>query len=512
MSLWQPSLGLPHNRYLEPGHAPRKERYARHVETVLSLIGWPDASAEAARVLRFEERAAEASWSAEEAREAGKTYNPMSISELEKFAPGFAWRPFLAGAGLAGAERLIVGEKSAFPKLAAIFADTPPATLKAWLAFRGASKSAPYLSKAFADEHFEMFGRSGGRKAPQERWRRAVAAAAGGVDANEPDVVTALRWAVGDLYAERHFSPAAKEQVERMIAHLVAAFRQRIDRLEWMDAKTKSEAKRKLDAYVFLVGRPDTPFDHGGLVVLDDDPLGNFRRAAAHEWKRATDRLAGGLDRREWFMPPQQNNGWHDRNRLAILIPAALLMPPMFDPAADPAINYGAIGGYIGHEITHGFDDQGRLVDSSGRLRDWWSKDAARAFKTRAARLARQYGAYEPVTWLRIDGHLTLGENIADLGGVGAALDAYRLSLEGRPAPVLDGTTGDQRFFFGWAQSWRGAASDGFLRNQIANGPHSPRNFRVDGVVRNIDAWYAAFGVTKSSRMYLAPKDRVRIW
>lgn len=361
-----------------------------------------------------------------------------------------------------------------------------------------------------------MFGRTIlGKSQEMDRWKRGVYAAAGGIDASDDDGFGTIRWVVGELYVTRHFRPESMDHIEAIVANLRIAFRERIGRVNWMESKTKKEALRKLDRLKVRIGGPTKQRDHTDLRILDADLFGNVRRAAEAEWMHAVRRLPSPVDREEWTMPPQMNNGTNRRYELDIILPAGLLQAPMFDPDADPSINYGAIGSYIGHEIPHGFDDQGRRVDSQGKLRDWWGKRDAHVFQARSKKLVAQYGAFAPVPEhpdVRVDGELTLGENIADLGGVATALDAYRRSLAGRTPPTLDGLTGEQRFFLGWAQAWRSKASAEFLKNQVVTDEHTPRQFRVDGVVRNLDEWYAAYDVKAGMRLYLAPQDRVKIW
>jgi putative endopeptidase len=512
----QGGLGLSDRDYYlstDPEFVAVKAAYQSYIEKLLGLAGWPDPAGNAARIVAMEARIAAAHWSKDEARDLDKTYNPMTVAELEGLAPGFPWRAFLADAKLASATRVIVGEISAFPKIADVFATTPVDTLRAWHAFNVVSQAAPYLSKPFADAQFEMYRKTLlGQEQQQARWKRGIVAVSGDLDGNA-DPLGHMGWAVGQLYVERHFSAAMKQQAETIIGDLVRAFRTRLATRDWIGATTKAEALTKLDAFVIQVGYPSKPQrDYTGLVVTDDDAVGNVRRAAALDWNFYVNRLPNPVDRNDWYFKPQVNNAANSFSLRNLVFPAALLQAPMYDPDADPAVNYGAFGAYAGHEITHGFDDQGRKIDAKGGLRDWWTIKEAETFGARAAELGKQYSAFEPLPGLHVNGKLTMGENIADLGGVTVALDAYRASLQGKPAPVIDGLTGDQRVFLGWAQAWRGKLSDSALRNQITTDPHSPRPYRVNGVVRNIDEWYAAFGVTPADKLYVAPENRVRIW
>jgi putative endopeptidase len=513
--LSQSGLGLPdRDYYLDKSFAAPKAKYEAYVAQLLHFVSWPDADARAKDVVAFETRVAEASWTKAQQRDPVAVYNPMAVGALQKFAPGFAWKPFLDQAGLGKLDRVIVGEKTAFPKLAAIFAQTPVETLQAWQAFHIADNAAPYLSKNFTDAYFEMRDKTlSGQKAQKVRWKRAVFAVSGG-DFGVGDrfgTYGTLGWGVGQLYSAKYFPPSAKAKIEALVVNLKAAYRVRLEKLDWMGPKTKVEALRKLDTYTIKVGYPDHPRDYSKLVITDDDLVGDVRRAGAGDWAFYTGRFFGPVDRSDWSMTPQTNDAYNGSLR-DIAFPAGILQAPMFDAAADPAINYGAIGGVIGHELTHGFDDQGRKIDADGALRDWWTKEDAAKFDARAKQLGAQYSAFQPIPGVHVKGELTMGENIADLGGLTLALDAYHASLHGQPAPVVDGLTGDQRVFLGWAQAWRGKVTDDFVRKQVVSDPHSPRQFRVNGVVHNIDAWYASFGVKPGEKLYVAPGARVHIW
>src|SRR3954453_18867427 len=511
----QSGLGLPdRDYYLKPELAAKKDAYRAYAARLLTLAGWPDPDKGAEAAVAFETRVAEASWTKVQQRDVPALYNVMSPAELAGFAPGFDWSAYLAAAGVAARPSLIVGEKSAFPRLAAIYAATPLDDLKAWMAFRVADAAAPYLSKAFVDAHFELHGRAlTGQSEIRPRWKRAIVAVGGGDCGADPaSCFGTINWAVGDLYAARYFPPETKAKVTALVDNLKAAFRARLERLDWMGPETKLEALKKLDTYTIKVGYPDAPQrDYSGLAIRRDDLLGNVRRAAAAEWAFRVRRSDGPVDRGEWLMTPQTNDAYNGSLR-DIVFPAGILQAPIFDAAADPAINYGAIGGVIGHEMTHGFDDQGRTIDAAGALRDWWTPAGAAAFKARADKLGAQYATYEPVPGLHINPGLTMGENIADLGGLSIALDAYHRSLGGRPAPVIGGLTGDQRVFLGWAQAWAGKALPDSIRQQTIGDPHSFRKYRVNGVVRNIDGWYDSFAVKPGEALYLKPEERVRIW
>jgi len=515
MYVSQSGLGLPdRDYYLEPSFAAQKAAYQAYVARLLGLIGWPDADANAAAVVAFEARLAEASWTKVEQRDPDKTYNPMTRAELAAFAPGFAWGAFLDNAGLIGVDRVIVSEKSAFPRIAAVYAATPIDTLKAWQAFAIADNAAFYLSEPFAAARFAFRDKMlSGQPQEPVRWKRAIHAVSGAdcIGSDRVDCFGNLGFGVGQLYTAQYFPPAAKAKIEAVVADVKAAMRARLERVDWMGPATKVEALKKLDTYQIKVGYPDHPRDYSAVKLRADDLVGDVRRAGEADWRFYVARLNGPVDRTDWGMTPQTNDAYNGSLR-DIVFPAGILQPPMFDAAADPAINYGAIGGVIGHELTHGFDDEGRKLDADGKLRDWWTAADAAAFEARAKRLGAQYSSYEPVAGAHINGDLTMGENIADLGGLNIALEAYHRSLHGQPAPVIDGFTGDQRVFLGWAQAWRRKVRDDYVRKQVVSDPHSPRPFRVIGPTRNIDAWYDAFGVQPGDAYYLAPADRVRIW
>lgn len=513
--LGQSGLGLPdRDYYLTPGLAAKRDAYRAYAAKLLALAGWPEPERAADAIVAFETRIAGASWTKVQQRDLTQQYNPMAPADLAGFAPGFDWAPFLSAAGVAGKPELIVAEKSAFPKLAAIYAETPLDTLKAWMAFRAADAAAPYLSKPFVDANFDFRGQVlTGQDAIRPRWKRAIVAVGGGDCGADPgSCFGTIAWAVGDLYAARYFPPETKAKVTDLVANLKAAFRARLERLDWMGPATKAEALKKLDTYTIKVGYPDKPQrDYAGVDIRRDDLLGDVRRAAAADWDFRVRRSGGPVDRGEWSMTPQTNDAYNGSLR-DVVFPAGILQAPIFDAAADPAINYGAIGGVIGHEMTHGFDDQGRTIDASGALRDWWTPADAAAFKAKADALGRQYATYEPVPGFHINPGLTMGENIADLGGLSIALEAYHRSLHGKPAPVIGGLTGDQRVFLGWAQAWAGKMQPDAIKAMTVGDPHSFRKYRVNGVVRNIDGWYDAFGVTPGEALYLKPEERVRIW
>ncbi len=505
VTIGQSGLGLPEREYYlkqEEQFATIRSKYEAHIAKVLSMASDKKAAANAKAIVAVETQIAEAHWLIAERREREKNYNPRTIAEVEKEAPGFPWKTFLAVQGYAGESQVIVREVSAMPKLAQIFAKTPVATWKAYLTYHFLRGSADVLPKEPDDEVFDFTGRTlNGQPEQRDRWKRGVGAVNG-----------ALGDAVGELYVARFFQPKAKAEMDRLVENLRKGYGARIEAVEWMTPETKKVALEKLAAFRPKIGYPSKWKNYASLEVVAGDAYGNARRAEAwrHEYSRA--KLGKPSDRDEWFMTPQTVNAYYNSTFNEIVFPAAILQPPFFDAEADPAVNYGGIGGVIGHEMGHGFDDQGAKSDAKGVLRPWWSQADIDAFKKRTDALADQYAAFEPLPGTKVNGRLTLGENIGDLGGLTVAYRAYQMSLAGAPAPVYDGYSGDQRFFFGWAQVWRSLYRDEALRNQVLTDPHSPAMYRVNGVVRNVDAWYAAFGVKEGDALFLPPEKRVRIW
>jgi len=501
--LFQAGLGMPdRDYYLEASFAPQKAKYEAYVAQMLTLAGWPEPQAAAKAIVALETEIAQVSWTRAERRDDDKTYNPFEVKQLAAYAPGFNWTAFLEGAGLSKADRVIVAENTAFPKMTAIFARTPVDTLKAWAAFTLADNAAPYLPKAFDEAHFDFRNKTlSGQPEQRPRWKRGVSL-----------VDSQIGEALGKLYVAAYFPPESKAKMEALVGDIKTAMRGRIERLTWMSAPTKAKALEKLAKFNVKIGYPDKWRDYSSLTIADGDLYGNVERAVAFDWDFRVARLGGPVDDSEWGMTPPTINAYYSPTKNEIVFPAAILQPPFFDPDGDPAVNYGGIGGVIGHEITHGFDDQGRKSDGDGRLTEWWTAEDAAKFQAQAAKLGKQYAASEVLPGAFIDGDLTMGENIADLGGLLLALDAYHVSLGGKPSPVLDGVTGDQRVFLGWAQVWRGKYRDDAIRRQLVSDPHSPPKYRVDVPIRNIDAWYEAFGVKPGDAMYIKPEDRVRIW
>lgn len=501
----QSGLGLGDRElYLDARFAPQKERYQEYVAQMLDLAGWEDAKKAAAAVLALETRIADAHWTRAESRNRDKTYNPVLLSELPTQAPGFPWPVFLKAAGVAKAERAIVAQNTAMPKLAQIFADASLDTLQAWQAFHTTDKSAGYLSRRFVDAQFEFRSKyMHGQPRQRERWKRGVAFAE-----------NAMGEAIGRDYVTLYYPAESKAIMDEMVANLRIAMKNRIEGLTWMSAETKVQALDKLASFGLKIGHPEKWRDYSALEIRNGDLFGNAERAERFEWDYHRNRIGQRVDKAEWGMTPQTVNAYYSSVQNEIVFPAAILQPPFFDPKADPAVNYGSIGGVIGHEISHGFDDQGRKSDGKGFLRDWWTAEDAAKFEEQAMKLGAQYEAYDfaNLPGLHINGRASMGENIADLGGVALALEAYRNLLAGAEAPVLDGFTGEQRLFMGWAQVWRTLWRDDALRQQIVNNPHSPGQIRAFAPLRNIDAWYEAFNVEPTDKLHLSPEARVRIW
>ena len=501
----QSGLGLPDRDYYlkdDEKFIEARGAYVDYIANVFALAGIDDGAAKAKSVLALETRLAQDYWSRAERRDREKTYNKVALADLPATAPGFPWARFLDGAGLGEQDSLIVREPSAIAGFAKAFDNESLDVWKNYLKVRTITAYAPYLSADFVEASFDLYGRTlNGTPELRDRWKRGVSL----IDNN-------LGEAVGKLYVQRYFPPEAKAGMDQLVANLIVAFEQRIKGLEWMGEDTKQEALAKLAKFTPKIGYPEKWRDYSSLQIDRNDLVGNVRRAAVYETEFQLGKLGGPVDRTEWLMTPQTVNAYYLPSGNEIVFPAAILQPPFFDLNADPAVNYGAIGAVIGHEIGHGFDDQGRKTDGDGLLRDWWTEQDTERFQVRAGKLADQYSQFEPLEGMNINGQLTLGENIGDLGGLTVAYHAYRLSLGGKEAPVIDGYTGDQRFFMSWAQVWRRKFREENLRQRLVTGPHSPDEYRTTGIVRNMDAWYAAFDVKPGDTMYLPAEERVRIW
>ncbi len=501
--LTQGGLGLPdRDYYLQASFAPQKQKYQAYIAQMLGMIGWPNAKANAKAIVDMEGAIAAVSWTKADQRDDNKSYNPMSVDELVKYAPGFAWKPFLQAAELGKTQRVIVDENTAFPKIAAVYAKTPVPVLKAWLAFNLADNAAPNLSKPFDEANFQFRSKAlSGQPEQRPRWKRGVT------------LVNSLAGeAVGRLYVDAYFPADSKAKMEALVANLRAAMVARIQKLDWMSPETKTAALAKLAKFGVKIAYPDKWRDYSALKVTPTDLYGDVERGGAFEWHRQLARLDGPVDKSEWGMTPQTVNAYYSQTHNEIVFPAAILQPPFFDPKADMAVNYGAIGGVIGHEMTHGFDDEGRKSDGDGALREWWTPGDSSKFDAKAKAYGAEYAAFDVLKDAHINPDLTMGENIADLGGLTLGLDAYHASLNGQPEPVIEGLTGDQRVFLGWAQVWRSKIREDALRQRLVSDPHSPDVARASIPVRNIDAWYEAFGVKPGDKLYLSPEQRVHIW
>ena len=503
VSTGQSGIGLPNrDYYLEARWAEKKALYQVYVARMLEMIGWDNPVESAAAIVAFETRIAEAHWTPIQNRNRDETYNEYTITKLASEAPGFAWQDYYAAVGVGEVPRLIVRQDTAMPRMAEIYAETPMDVLQAWQAFHTVDDAAGRLSRRFVDAQWEFRSRDlNGQPMQRPRDKRGISFAEG-----------MLGEAVGRQYVAEYFPAESKAKMEELVANLRIALGNRIRTYTWMSAETQAAAQEKLEKFTVKIGYPNKWRDYSGLEIRPDDLFGNGERAGLFQWQYQLNRLNESVDKDEWGMTPQTVNAYYNSANNEIVFPAAILQPPFFDPNGDAAVNYGGIGGVIGHEIGHGFDDQGSKSDGDGVLRNWWTPADKANFEALTARLGAQYDQFEPLPGFPVQGGLTMGENIGDAAGVAVGLEAYHLSLNGQPAPVLDGITGDQRFFFGWAQVWQSKYREDALRNQIATDPHSPAEFRVIGPVRNSDAWYKAFDVQPGDKYYLAPEDRVRIW
>jgi putative endopeptidase len=499
------SLGLPDRDYYlkdDPQLQALREKYVAYVAQMLTLGGSSDPHAQAREIMAFETAVARLQWPIEKRRDVDATYNPRSKAQLLAYAPGFPWQTFLDAQQLGGRSDVVLSELTAIRDLAKLFDHTPLPTLKAFLTFHYLNDNAAYLPQRFDQARFAFYGQTmRGQPQQKERWKRGVAA-----------VDNAIGESVGRLYVAQYFPPDSKAKMQQLVADLRAALSQRIDALDWMTPETKTRAHEKLATFTPKIGYPDTWKDYSALVVKSDDPVGNARRASQWWWDYQVARIDKPVDRSEWGMTPQEINAYYNALNNEIVFPAAILQPPFFDPNADAAVNYGAIGAVIGHEMGHGFDDQGRKFGPDGSMQDWWTAQDAQVFELRKDKLIKEFSGFEALPGLHVNGANTIGENIGDLGGLNMAHEAYLISLKGKPAPLIDGLTGDQRFFLAYAQVWREKYRDGSLRELVMSDVHSPSRFRVNGPLPNIDVWYEAFGVKPGDRMYIAPEERVRIW
>jgi len=501
----QSGLGLPdRDYYFKDDEASQKilAAYQAYLTDMFALAGYTDAEAAAQRVFALEKALAEHHWTRLESRNADKTYNKMPVADLNSKMGAFDFAAFASGVKLAAVTDVIVRQPSYFEGFAKVFEATDLQSWQDYMAIKTIHGYADKLSSNFADRRFDFYGKTlSGIQEQQPRWKRAV-------DASD-EVLGEL---TGKLYVERHFKPEAKARMEQLVANLIKAYEISIKELEWMTEDTKVAALDKLSKFTPKIGYPDKWKDYSALEIKADDLVGNYVRASHWGYDEMVAKLGKPIDKSEWFMTPQTVNAYYNPVNNEIVFPAAILQPPFFNMEADDAVNYGGIGGVIGHEIGHGFDDQGAKYDGDGNLRNWWTEQDKGQFQARGAKLVGQYNKFEPLPGVNVNGAVALGENIGDLGGMTVALKAYQLSLDGKEAPVLDGFTGEQRFFISWAQVWRTKFREEALRRQLSTGPHSPAHYRVIGVLPNIPQFYTAFDIKEGDAMYLPPELRVKIW
>jgi predicted metalloendopeptidase len=503
----QDGLALPDRDYYIKDDDPQlldiRGRYLKAIERLMTLAGQPDAAAQAKSILEFETRIAKAQWTRTELRDPVKTYNKFALTQLDAATPGYTWQTYLADVGVSGkTDYLLIGEPSYFKAFGQLVQEEPLAAWKSYLRWHLIYEFAPYLSKDFVAAHFDFFSTAlRGTPTIRPRWKRGVALVDG-----------AVGMALGKLYVAKYFPPATKARMDQLVENLLAAYRQDVKTLDWMGAATKQQALDKLAKLHRKIGYPSRWRDYSGLVIRRDDLVGNVIRSNEWDFAYELGKLGKPVDREEWEMTPQTINAYYRDDLNEIVFPAAFLQPPLFDPKADDAANYGAIGAVIGHEMSHGFDDQGSQFDADGNLRDWWTKEDHERFAAKTAMLVAQYSAFEPIPGYHINGKLTLGENIADNSGLAVAYKAYRLSLLGHQAPVIAGFTGDQRFFLAFSQTWAGKVRDKQQIVYLKSDPHSPYAARGTLPLKNQDPFYAAFGIKPADRMYLPPDQRVQLW
>jgi predicted metalloendopeptidase len=507
VDIGQDGLGLPDRDYYlkadDKKLADILAKYELHVGKMLTLAGDAHGAATAHAVVEFEKELAKLQWTKVELRDPIKAYNKVDIAKLGEVAPGYDWNAYLTDAGVTGkVNYVIVGQPSYLKGLTALLQSTPLDTLKAYFQWQLVRANAPYLSKAFVDENFAFYGTVlSGVTEQRPRWKRGVSVTEG-----------ALGEAVGKLYVAEYFPAERKARMEELVKNLLATYKTSIDKLDWMTPVTKKQAQAKLAKFTYKIGYPNKWRDYSALTISKDDLVGNVLRSRQFDYNKELNKLGKPIDRDEWGMTPQTVNAYYNPEMNEIVFPAAILQAPFFNADADDAVNYGAIGGVIGHEISHGFDDQGAQYDGDGNLRDWWTAADHKAFAAKTKMLIEQYDQFSPLPGYHVNGALTLGENIADNSGVAIAYKAYKLSLHGKKAPVIDGLSGDQRFYMGFAQVWRMKMREAAQIQQIKTDPHSPGQFRANGPMRNQPGFYDAFGVKAGDKMYLPPKDRVIMW
>ncbi|NVJ99202.1 MAG: M13 family metallopeptidase [Alphaproteobacteria bacterium] len=507
MNIGLGGMGLPdRDYYLEDTERFQNIRaeYVKHIAEMLTLAGIEGGAEKADAIMALETKVAELQWVRADRRDRDKTFNPMTVAGLKETYAGFDWDLFLGSGGIEGLEEVNVSHPNVIEPLIALLSSESLDTWKAYLSYHIITNNASLLSEEIDNADFNFWGKTlRGREQQLDRWKRGV---------SRVGAKTGLGEALGQIYVKRHFPESSKDKMEVLVENLRKAYGERIRQLPWMGEETKKEALAKLAAFRAKIGYPDNWLDLGAIDIERGDLFGNARRITKFFEDFDVARLKRPTDKEEWFMMPQTVNAYYLSNFNEIVFPAAILEAPYFDPNADPAVNYGAIGAIIGHEMGHGFDDQGSKSDAKGIKRNWWTDADREAFEERTKVLGEQYDTYEAVPGSFVDGKFTMGENIGDLGGVGVAYVAYKMSLNGEEAPVVDGLTGDQRFFLGYAQAWRRKMREETLLERLKSDPHSPAEFRVNGIVRNVDAWYDAFGVKEGDALYLAPEERVKIW
>lgn len=506
MYTWQSGLGLPDREYYLKGDEQSvelRQKYQAHVETMLSLAGYAGpAAAAATTILALETRLAEQHMPKEQTRDRVGLYNMFPLDELPEVMPQFNWEGYLAEAGIADIDQLMLAMLDYMKALDGIIVETPLADWRTYLKWQLLNRTASRLTSELDAANFAFYGKTLlGKEQQLPDWKRGVSV-----------VNASLGEIVGKVYVEEHFPPAAKARMEELVNNLLAAYESSIKELDWMTDATRVEALDKLSKFTTKIGYPDEWRDYGGLEIRADDLYGNLVRVAQFNYQRDLDRQSGPVDRNEWQLTPQTVNAYYNPPLNEIVFPAAILQPPFFNLAAEDAVNYGAIGAVIGHEIGHGFDDSGSAFDGDGVLRNWWTDEDRAEFEKRTAKLVKQYDAFQPFEGLHVNGEFTQGENIGDLGGISIGLKAYLASLDGEEPPVIDGFTGVQRVFLGYGQAWRDKTREQTVRQQIATDPHAPAEYRANGAVRNVPEFYEAFDVAESDELYLPPEERVKIW
>ncbi len=503
--LWQGGLGLPDRDYYlsdNPRKQELRQQYRQHIGKMLALAGLPEPEQAAEQIMAFETAIARLHWTRVQSRDSEKRYNKFTLEALKEQAPDFDWDAWLQGLGVQNLQAIIVNQPDFVQGFARLLKETPMATIHNWLRWQLLEDAASALSEEIDNANFEFYGKAlSGQQEQKPRWKRGVRVVNG-----------SLGEIIGKLYVARHFKPEAKARMRELVENLRKAYGESIDELEWMSAETKEKAKAKLAAFTPKIGYPDRWKDYSALEIRADDLIGNLRRAARVEHQQDVEKIGQTIRTWEWGMTPQTVNAYYSPTRNEIVFPAAILQPPFFNMEADDAVNYGGIGAVIGHEMGHGFDDQGSRYDGEGNLQNWWTEQDLQEFKKRTARLVEQYNGYYPFPDVHVNGELTLGENIGDLAGVTIALKAYRMALAGQEAPVIDGLTGMQRFFMGYAQIWRNKIREQALRNRLTTDPHSPGHYRANGPLSNVPEFYETFDVKPGDPMYIPPEQRVKIW